>query len=252
MDNKTQIATYRTMVNDALPQFLPDCHDGQDVVTDAMRYSLMLGGKRIRPVLTLAFAALCGADAEAALPLACAVEMVHTYSLIHDDLPCMDDDSMRRGQLACHVKFGEATALLAGDALLTQAFYTAADGAAYSRCRPQAAAAGCALLAREAGVCGMIGGQVLDLDAQGKEIAAEALQTIHRLNTCALIRCACQLGCIAAQSGDREMEAAALYGEKLGLAFQIQDDILDANGDEAALGKPVGSDAENGKCTYVT
>lgn len=186
---------------------------------------------------------------EAALPLACAIEFIHTYSLIHDDLPCMDDDDMRRGKPSSHIKFGEANALLAGDSLLTFAFQSAGEA---EDIPADAVAKAVSLLARASGCAGMIAGQVQDLENENKTVAVDDLRSVDILKTGELIRCACQLGCIAAEADDMKLEAARVYAENLGIAFQIVDDILDVTSDEATLGKPVGSDAENCKNTYVS
>ncbi len=240
---------YIDTVNKALLASLPEAKDGQREVVRAMKYSLTNGGKRLRPVLVMEFCRICGGKPEDALPFACAIEYIHTYSLIHDDLPCMDDDDMRRGNPSCHKMFGQATALLAGDALLTHAFelLTAAELPA------ERIAQAVALLAQNAGVGGMIGGQVLDLMYESKiEPSIADLVTVHRLKTGALISAACLLGCIAAGADAQKLSAASGFAYNLGVAFQIKDDLLDVLGDEEKLGKPVGSDAENQKATYVT
>ena len=235
-------------VNHSLLSFLPDAKDGQDEVVKAMEYSLINGGKRIRPVLALEFAKACGGSRDDCLALACALEYVHTYSLIHDDLPCMDDDDMRRGKPSCHKQFGEATALLAGDALLTHAF----DIVASSDLSSEIKASAISLLAQNAGVCGMIGGQVIDLIYEKKNPNINQLLTVYKMKTGALISAACLMGCISAGAGDEQIAAASKFAYSLGIAFQIQDDILDIIGDEQKLGKPIGSDAENNKTTYAT
>lgn len=236
---------YVEIVNKALEEFLPK---GDDVVSQAMRYSVRNGGKRIRPVLVLEFCSLCGGDPMLALPYACALEMIHTYSLIHDDLPCMDDDDFRRGKPSCHVAFGEANALLAGDGLLTLAFETAAKSTLSADKTVKAVFQ----LAKAAGVCGMIGGQVMDLENEGKSVGVDVLEKTDALKTGELIRVACVLGCISAGADDEKIKSAEKYAKDIGLAFQIVDDILDVTGDEKALGKPIGSDADNEKSTYVS
>ena len=213
---------------------------------DAMRYSLLSGGKRIRPVLTMEFAHLGGLEWEKALPVGCALELVHTYSLIHDDLPCMDDDDLRRGKPTNHKVYGETLAVLAGDALQMEAMrliLTAPDLTAQQR-------ADCALiLAEAAGADGMVAGQVLDtLHAPKTE---KELHEVHDLKTGAMIAGACMLGVAAAGGSDALRDAAKEYALNLGLAFQIRDDMLDVCGDEATFGKPIGSDAQEGKVTYV-
>ncbi len=237
-----------SIVEDRLIKLLPECANGQDEVVKAMKYSLSNGGKRLRPVLCLEFARACGADRFDALDFACAVEYIHTYSLIHDDLPCMDDDDMRRGKPSCHNEFGEATALLAGDALLTHAFQILAG----AELDDKKIALACGLLAQNAGVQGMVGGQVIDLKYESETPDLQQLLSVHRLKTGALISAACLLGCIAAGADDEKIAAASAFAYDLGVAFQIKDDILDVVGSTEALGKPVGSDAENNKTTYVT
>lgn len=239
---------YTEKINKALIDCLPEAVDGQQEVVRAMRYSLENGGKRVRPVLVLEFCKACGGDIESAMPFACAIEYIHTYSLIHDDLPCMDDDDLRRGNPSCHKKFGEATALLAGDALLTHAFECLAS----ADLSDNKIASAVLLLSQNAGVGGMIGGQVLDLKYESGDPSIHDLVTVHKLKTGALISAACLLGCIAAGADDEKLAAASNYAYNLGIAFQIKDDLLDVTGDESVMGKPVGSDEENEKITYVT
>lgn len=235
-------------VEKALIDNLPKADDGQQEVVDAMKYSLLNGGKRLRPVFCLEFARACGAPRQDALNFACAIEYIHTYSLIHDDLPCMDNDDMRRGKPSCHKQFDEATALLAGDALLTHAFQIIADADLPDDRKLMAVS----LLSQNSGVCGMLGGQVIDLKYEKENPDLKQLLTVHKLKTGALISAACLLGCIAAGAGREKMAAASKFAYNLGIAFQIKDDILDIVGDSAILGKPVGSDAENNKTTYAT
>lgn len=223
----------------------------QRELLDAMRYSLLAGGKRVRPVLTLKFcAALCG-EMEPALDYACAVEMLHTYSLIHDDLPCMDDDELRRGKPTCHVKYGEWLALLAGDALQAAAFERLASS---ERTSPTANGKACGVLARAAGAAGMCAGQYLDLADEGKRADEEQITRIHRWKTSALLEGACLLGLTASPvaPSEKQWAAAERYARELGLAFQIRDDVLDVISTAEELGKPIGSDADNGKATFVT
>lgn len=237
-----------SLIERKLVDLLPECRDGQDEVVEAMKYSLSNGGKRLRPVFTLEFARACGADRYTALDFACAVEYIHTYSLIHDDLPCMDNDDFRRGKPSCHKKFGEATALLAGDALLTYAFQIIAD----SDCSDDKKAAAVSLLAQNSGVLGMLGGQVVDLKYESESPDLKQLLSVHRMKTGALISAACLMGCIVADADEKQFAAASRFAYNLGIAFQIKDDILDVVGDSEVLGKPVGSDAENDKTTYVS
>lgn len=215
----------------------------------AMEYSLLAGGKRLRPTLTLEVCRMCGGREELALPLGCAVEMVHTYSLIHDDLPAMDNDDLRRGKPTNHKVYGEATAILAGDGLLTAAFGVIAGAEGLSEGQRLTAVQA---LSAAAGPRGMIGGQVLDMLGEERPLSLSEVQELQRLKTGALICCAAHMGCIAAQVGEEQALAVKCYAEKLGLAFQIQDDILDAVSTTEALGKPVGSDQANHKSTYVT
>lgn len=235
-------------VDNSLLSYLPDAKDGQYQVAEAMKYSLINGGKRIRPVLALEFARACGGTRNDCLPLACALEYVHTYSLIHDDLPCMDNDDLRRGKPSCHKQFDEATALLAGDALLTHAFEIISEAELSDDKKVMAVS----LLAQNSGVSGMIGGQVIDLLFEKGSPNLKELLTVYKLKTGALISAACLLGCISAGADSSQMAAASKFAYSLGIAFQIQDDILDITGDEKKLGKPVGSDATNSKKTYAT
>lgn len=236
-------------INRCLESFVYTVTDGQDIVRDAMLYSLQNGGKRVRPMLTLAFCTVCGGNAQAALPFACAVEMIHTYSLIHDDLPCMDDDDLRRGKPSCHKQFGEANALLAGDGLLTLAFETVTKA---ENIAPADIVRAVRVLSRLAGYGGMIGGQVIDLLSEEKSVDYDTLHRIDNLKTGALIKAAALLGCIAAGITDETiLHAAETYAENIGFAFQIVDDILDVTADTETLGKPVGSDEKNEKSTFV-
>lgn len=236
------------LVEGRLKSYLPTVLHGQNDVVKAMKYSLNGGGKRLRPVLTLEFCKCCGGNRHDAIDFACAVEYIHTYSLIHDDLPCIDDDDMRRGKESCHIAFGEDTALLAGDALLTHAFQILADSDMDAEKRIKAVG----LLAQNSGVSGMIGGQVLDLLWENREPSVKELLTIHKMKTGALISCAAILGCIAADASEEQIVAASSFAYHLGIAFQIQDDILDVMGDASVTGKPSGSDADNNKKTYVS
>lgn len=236
---------YLDEINSALKEYLPAA---DDVVSQAMRYSVENGGKRIRPALLLEFCRVCGGDYKKAVPFACALEMIHTYSLIHDDLPCMDNDDFRRGKPSCHIAFGEEYALLAGDALLTLAFETAMKSNLSAEITVRAAKE----LAKAAGVMGMVGGQVLDLQNEGKKVGIPDLQKTDELKTGELIRAACVLGCVCAGADDKKIAAAEKYAHDIGIAFQIVDDILDVTSDEETLGKPIGSDEENQKSTYVS
>ena len=228
MEITTQLQVDQVQIEDALRTYAAKW-PAYGVLKDAMSYSLLSGGKRIRPVLVLEICKLFGGTAEDALPFACGLEMVHTYSLIHDDLPCMDDDDFRRGKPTNHKVFGQANAVLAGDALQR----------------------GIAALANAAGPNGMVGGQVLDLLGEGNSLQEEEILAIESLKTGCMIEAAARLGAIAAGSTPEEEAAAAAYARKLGLAFQVRDDILDVMGDEGEFGKPIGSDQANQKSPFV-
>ncbi|REK07906.1 MAG: polyprenyl synthetase family protein [Planctomycetota bacterium] len=217
-----------------------------DHLREAIRYSLLAPGKRLRPTLVLLAAEACGAEADAALPAACAVEMVHAYSLVHDDLPAMDDDDLRRGRPTCHKAFGEAVAILVGDALLTLAFEVLARDTQ----PPKVAARCCALLGRAAGAAQLVGGQADDLNEQFSGGGLETLEAIHRRKTGAILRVSLELGAVVASASDKEREALLKYGQGLGLAFQITDDLLDVTGDAQAMGKRAGKDSDHGKLTF--
>ncbi len=220
-----------------------------NVIYDACSYSLLLGGKRLRPFLLHEFFGLCGGREKASFNFEVAIECIHTYSLIHDDLPCMDNDDMRRGKPSCHIRFGEANALLAGDALLTKAWSLAA---ATEHLDSSNVLRAIAVLSHCAGIDGMIGGQVVDLMYEEKQASEEILKLICRLKTGALIKAACSIGCILAGADDKRITAAENFAEYLGLAFQIVDDILDETSTVERLGKPIHSDKENQKATFVT
>lgn len=239
-----------TVTEEALKEYYTEDGDLQALL-NSERYSLFAGGKRIRPFLTIEFCRLFGGEDEAALPFACAVEMIHTYSLIHDDLPCMDNDDMRRGKPTNHRVFGEATALLAGDALLTGAFEAAASNTAAGA---EISAKAVAYLANCAGRYGMIGGQIMDLAGEERKLSLDELLKLHSLKTGALINAACVLGALAAGVSftDPCMSDVVTYAESIGLAFQIVDDILDRVGDSKVLGKNVGSDESNQKTTLLS
>ncbi len=244
-----KLAEYNELLEKRINEIFPDADVPYKKVLEAARYSLMLGGKRIRPALVLEFCKLCSGDINSALDFAVALEMIHTYSLIHDDLPCMDNDDMRRGKPSCHKKYGEDIALLAGDTLLTEAFFIASNAAV----NPISALKAVSVLSSNAGLHGMIGGQVLDLSFEEITPDANALQNMYMRKTAALLIAAATLGCIAAGKDDEEsLKSAAKYGYNLGIAFQIIDDILDVTSNEATLGKPIGSDEKNGKTTFVT
>jgi len=240
---------YKKIVEDEIDRLFPDIDiNWYKEVLDASRYSLRLGGKRIRPIIMLEFCKLFGGDIKDALSFAVALEMIHTYSLIHDDLPCMDNDDMRRGKPACHIKFGEDIALLAGDTLLTESFKIAADAQIDADKKVKSIA----VLAERAGLHGMIGGQVMDLSFEKMKPTLEELRAMYIKKTGCLISAAAEIGSIIGGANTEQLETAKAYALNLGLAFQIIDDILDVIGDESVLGKPIGSDADNQKTTFVT
>ncbi len=252
MNVKEVLADYAEMTEEALWKYLPEVECLQKSVADAARYSLSAGGKRIRPALVMEFCRVCGGEPENALPAACAIEMLHTFSLIHDDLPCMGDDDMRRGKPSCHKAYGEATAVLAGDALAILPFQIIAEAGLKKTLSQDAALKIIKLLAELSGVSGMIGGQTVDLENEGKQPPVGVILEMYRMKTGALLEFCCKAGCIAAGAGADKQLSAGSYGQRLGLAFQIVDDILDVTANEKLLGKPVGSDKADGKYTYVT
>ena len=240
---------YKEMVENRIEELFPEVESGYSHLVKAARYSLLSGGKRIRPAVMMEFCKLCGGKAEDALDFAVALEMIHTYSLIHDDLPCMDDDDMRRGRPSCHKAFGEDIALLAGDTLLTEAFFVASN----ANVSPDKALKAVSYLSANAGLHGMIGGQVLDLAFEENKPDAVELSDMYMRKTAALLIAAAVIGCIAAgKDSEENIKSATKYGYNLGLAFQVIDDILDVTADEKKLGKPVGSDNKNNKTTFVT
>ena len=251
MNLEQQSREYREYLETYLQEHYQKLSDEpQKLLFEAMQYSLMAGGKRLRPALVLEFCRVCGGDQQAALPFACALEMIHTYSLIHDDLPCMDDDDLRRGKPTNHKVYGEATAVLAGDGLLNLAFETASDPKNTAMVSAETQVQAIRALSRASGMDGMIGGQVLDMAAEETRISLDQLKTLQELKTGALIGVAAQLGCLIGHASEEQMAAALEYARCIGLAFQIQDDILDIEGDAETFGKSIGSDAENGKSTY--
>ena len=237
-------------VNEVLDELL-EAGDGPEVrVVEAMRYSALNGGKRIRPFLVTASADLFNVDRPSALRAAAAIEMVHCYSLIHDDLPAMDDDDMRRGRAACHVKFDEATAILAGDALLTKAFEVLADDRTHGNSTVRAELI--LVLAKAAGDAGMVGGQMLDLVAEDHALNMPEITRLQRMKTGALIAVSCEAGAIMGRASEKARHALHAYAHDIGLAFQIADDLLDVEGDEEEVGKKTGKDAAAGKATFVS
>lgn len=245
VDCNQYIEDARVLTDKLLDQYLPSVDSEPSHLHEAMRYSVFAGGKRLRPILALAAFDYCGGTPELALstvhPAMAGLEMVHTYSLIHDDLPCMDDDDLRRGQPTCHKKFGEAMAVLAGDALHVVAFEMMARTGSVQAVLE---------LAEAVGTAGMIGGQVADMEAEGKPFEEATVHNIHIRKTGALIRGSVRIGAILANADPNQLQRLTVYGERTGLAFQIIDDILDIEGDQSLLGKQVGSDTRNQKATY--
>ncbi|MDP3029775.1 MAG: polyprenyl synthetase family protein [Deltaproteobacteria bacterium] len=250
MDLKTYIAERRALVDQALDRYLPKEEGPAGEVMRAMRYSVFAGGKRVRPILCLAACEAMGGDIEQALPVACALECIHTYSLIHDDLPAMDDDDYRRGVPTCHKVFGEAMAILAGDGLLTFAFQLLSGVSHNAGRRKSNPLEATQVIARAAGVHGMVGGQVVDMASEGKDADAGTVRYIHTHKTAALIAGSIQAGALIAGGRRNKIESLGRYGEALGLAFQVVDDILDIEGDPKEMGKATGSDIRKKKATY--
>lgn len=240
----------KRLVEQALEGFLPPAHKSPVRLNAAIRHSLLGGGKRLRPILVLASADAVGGHTMDLLPFACALECIHTYSLIHDDLPAMDDDDLRRGRPTCHKAFDEATAILAGDALLTLAFELAAQPIA--KCDNGTLLAMIIQLARDAGIHGMVGGQMLDILAENQETTLVELQNIHIHKTGALIRSACLTGASLGGGSPEQVQSLNRFGEAFGLAFQITDDILDEVGDSSIMGKTPGNDRKRNKASYPT
>ena len=244
------VKAYAERAEASLYSYIPNNDFAQKTVADAMRYSIEAGGKRLRPVIMMMCAKMIGLNEHDVMPFACALEMIHTYSLIHDDLPAMDNDDLRRGKPTNHKVFGEAMAILAGDALLNFAAETVSS-------RSYAVPAenvlkGVSELYKASGIYGMIGGQVLDIESEGKEISIDELKRIHLLKTGALIRAAGRIPCVLAGSDAEKLDAVTAYCDNLGVAFQICDDLLDVYGDSKELGKNTGSDIANNKSTYVS
>ena len=246
--NEQRYLNYQKAINDALENSISDkvCLYGK--IFESMRYSLNAGGKRIRPMLVLEFARIFGVSEEDAMPFAVALEMIHTYSLIHDDLPCMDDDDLRRGRPTNHKKFGEAVAVLAGDALLNRAFeHILANSCLSSDVTLKAMK----ILSNASGAEGMIGGQVIDMEGENRALDVSEIELLQNMKTGALIKAAAVMGCIIGNASDEEISFAKNYADKIGLAFQIRDDILNVEGDETIIGKDVGNDEKSGKSTFV-
>ncbi len=250
MDIKAYLAKKKDLVDWSLEKLVPPAKMFPQAVHEAMRYSLFAGGKRVRPILAVAAAESLGAKTRGLLPIAASLELIHTYSLIHDDLPAMDDDDFRRGRPTCHRVYGEAMAILAGDGLLNMAFEVLSDPRRRKDVPAQRLLAITKEIATAAGVFGMVGGQVVDIQSEGKEIDFPTLEYIHTHKTGALIRTSVRVGALFARAGKRQFAALSRYGELVGLAFQIADDILDVTGKQEDTGKDVGSDLKKGKKTF--
>lgn len=248
-DLKLYIEQKHRQINDALEKIFQKFHSNATLI-QAMRYSLMAGGKRIRPVLCLGAAEAVGGKPEEALPAACALEMIHTYSLIHDDLPAMDNDELRRGKPTCHIAFDEATAILAGDALLTLAFEVVSSVSPEHDSFSVKCQEVIRIIAVAAGCQGMIQGQMLDMDAEGGKLSVGELESMHALKTGALIEASLQCGALIADAGAQEMQMLKTYGRNIGLAFQVIDDILNVEGNPVLMGKATGTDRQHAKSTY--
>ena len=241
------------MAENEITEYFKETDIMQKSVFDAMRYAVTGGGKRLRPILVMAAAELCGANLNDASKVALAVECIHNYSLIHDDLPCMDDDDLRRGRATCHIKFGEDIAVLAGDGLLNAAFEILSNRKSFVSLSDSQLIEIIRSLSAASGAYGMIGGQVVDIECEGKaNITEEELGYLHARKTGALIRASVRCGCLCGNYSEEILAATDSYASKIGLAFQIKDDILDVEGDEEKLGKPIGSDVKSDKKTYVT
>lgn len=250
MDFKAYLAERAEMVEKALEEYLPVTDDKTQSLVKAMRYSLFLGGKRLRPILCLAGAEAVGGRPEDAMPAAAALEMIHTYSLIHDDLPSIDDDDLRRGKPSSHKVFGEAMAILAGDGLLTLGLGVLPEAAASGRLDPLKAMTALDIISRAAGHKGMVAGQAVDIESQGRDVDPETVRFLHEHKTAALLTAAVSSGAVLGGGSGDQVKLLEDYGRKIGLAFQIIDDILDIEGDVELLGKPVGSDQALGKATW--
>ncbi len=250
MDLKKYLVNRCALVDRALDKLMPPKEEYPSIINQAMRYSVFAGGKRIRPVLVIMAAEALGYRAERVMPTACALELIHTYSLIHDDLPCMDDDSYRRGKLTNHKVYGENIAVLGGDGLLTLAFELIEKNSEVKGVKPKSVLRALQLIAEGAGTHGMVGGQVVDVLSENKKISEPVLQYIHTHKTGALIRASILSGAVLCDASKRQFAALKSYGEHIGLVFQIVDDILNVTGDARKLGKAVGSDAARKKVTY--
>jgi geranylgeranyl diphosphate synthase type II len=247
---KEYLAGQKTLIDQALAAYIPGEENYPPVIFQAVRYSVLAGGKRLRPILCLAAAEALGGTCGPILPVACALELIHSYSLIHDDLPAMDNDDYRRGRPTSHKVFGEDIAILAGDALLTEAFHLMARRELMPGMPPERLLDAIGEIAEAAGFFGMVGGQVLDIRSEGKEADLETLHRMHHKKTGAMIRVSLRAGAILSGASEGELASLSNYGEQIGLAYQITDDILNVEGDRTLLGKETGSDAARGKVTF--
>jgi len=250
LDLRIYLQEKKRLVDHALDRYVPSSDGHASTVYNAMRYSLFAGGKRLRPILTIASSEAVGGYTDSVLPFACAIELIHTYSLIHDDLPAMDDDDYRRGNLTNHKVYGEAAAILAGDALLTEAFRLMTDSNTISGVDPNTVLNVINDIADAAGASGMVGGQMVDIELEGKQVDISDVEYIHTHKTGALIASSVRIGARLGGGTKEEVGLLSMYGSAIGLAFQTVDDILNVEGDEALLGKSVGSDANKKKATY--
>jgi geranylgeranyl diphosphate synthase type II len=250
MDITSYLAKRKAIIDKTLDKLVPSAKMFPTSIHEAMRYSLFAGGKRVRPILAIAAAEALGARASGLLPLAGSLELIHTYSLIHDDLPAMDDDDFRRGRPTCHKVYGEAVAILAGDGLLNMAFEVLSDPRRAKAVPANRLIAIIKEISAASGVLGMVGGQVVDMESEGREIDFPTLEYIHTHKTGALIRAAVRVGALYAKASERQLRALTRYGELAGLAFQIVDDILDITGKREEIGKDIGSDLKKGKRTF--
>jgi len=250
MDIKAYLAKKKDIVDKSLEKLVPPARSFPPSVHEAMRYSLFAGGKRVRPILAVAAAEALGAKTADLLPIAGSLELIHTYSLVHDDLPAMDNDDLRRGRPTCHKVYGEAVAILAGDGLLTMAFETLSDPRRLKAVPANRLVSIIKEVSTASGVFGMIGGQVVDMESEGRDVDFPTLEYIHTHKTGALIRASVRVGALYAKAGKRQFTALTHYGEMVGLAFQIADDILDVTGTREEIGKDVGSDIKKGKKTF--
>lgn len=250
MDIKAYLGKKREVVDKALEALVPPAKTYPPKIFEAMRYSLFAGGKRVRPILAIASAEALGAKTAGLLPVAGTLELIHTYSLIHDDLPAMDDDDFRRGRPTCHKVYGEAMAILAGDGLLNMAFEALSDPRRLKTIPTGRLVAIIGEIAHASGVFGMVGGQVVDMESEGKDVDFPTLEYIHTRKTGALIRASVRVGALYAKASEKRLKALTRYGEMVGLAFQIADDILDITGTQEEIGKDVGSDLKKGKKTF--